>query len=145
MGLLSSVFSIFSSSGKAVDTVSDVVTKSTEGIIKGLDNMKFTDQERAAIAKDIYEKYMAMWIELQKTMANEGTATALSRRILAFMIMGVFLALIIFACAIWHHDPKWAEFVTAEGVGRLEFLAGGVGLTYFVYYGVTKFFQAKQG
>jgi hypothetical protein len=141
MGFFSGVLSMFKGSATAVDTASEVIKKTTDGIINGLDDAKFTDQERAVMQKQIVEAFLPMWVDLQKILATEGTASSLARRVLAFMIMGTFLGLIVFAVIIWHHDPKWAEFVTTEGVGRLEFLAGGVGLTYFVYYGITKFFK----
>lgn len=141
MGFWSGVLSMFSGTNSVAG---DVIKKTTDGIIDGLDDAKFTEQEKAEFAKDVYKSFMPMWMELQKTLATEGTPSSLARRVLAFMIMGVFLGLIVLACAVWKVDSKWAEFITSEGVGRLEFLAGGVGLTYFVYYGITKFFK-KEG
>lgn len=136
-------FDIFRSSGKAVDAVADVVSKTTDGIITGLDHRAFTDQERAEMAKKVYDAFLPAWVDLQKTMATESTASAISRRILAFIIMGAFVGLIIGAAVAYKFDPEWAKFILKEGVDRLEFLAGGVGLTYFIYHGVTKFFTAK--
>lgn len=137
-------FDIFKSGSGALDAATQVVTKTTDGIISGLDHKNFTDQERAELAKKVYDAFLPAWVEMQKTLATESTGSAISRRILAFMIMGVFLGLIVGAAIAYKFDATWAGFILKEGVDRLEFLAGGVGLTYFMYHGITKFFTAKQ-
>lgn len=98
-----------------------------------------TDQEKS----DARQKWFSTFLELQKVIATEGTPTALSRRILAFMIMGAFIFLILFAVIIWKFDPAWAKVIFEDGVGRLEFLAGAVGTTYFIKDAIVKAYKAK--
>ena len=134
------IFDIFKSSSKAVDTASDIANKATDGIIGGIDKMFYTEQEKSA-AK---QKWFDSWLDLQKLLSTEGTPTAISRRILAFMIMGVFLFLILFGVFIWKWFPEWSKVIFENGVSRLEFLAGSVGATYFIKDAIVKAIQANK-
>jgi len=104
-----------------------------------LDNAFFTDQERAAA----FQKFTETWLSIHEKIASENSLSSITRRILAYMIMGTFLGQVIFACLIWKWDPAWSAYVlhvlkeTEIGV-----LAVAVGTTYFVYYGYK---QVKAG
>lgn len=135
MGLLD----IFKSSSKAVDTAADIAGKAAGGIISGIDKVFFTDEEKA----EARQKWFSSWIEIQKVLASEGTPTAVSRRILAFMIMGTFLGLIVFGVVIWKFSPEWAG-VVFNAVDRLSTLAAAVGATYFIKDAVVKAIKAKK-
>jgi hypothetical protein len=99
-----------------------------------------TSQEKT----EARQQWFATYLDLQKVIANESTPTALSRRILAFMIMGVFLFLVLFGAVLWKFDPLWSAQIFEQAVGRLEWLAGAVGATYFIKDAVVKAFQARK-
>ena len=114
---------------KVVDTVANTV-KSGMGM---LDSAFYTDQEKAANAN----KIMDNWLDIQKATASENSLRSVTRRILAWCIMGVFLFLILFACAVWKFDPAWAEYTKTTIVdSQVGYLAMIVGFFYFGSYGI---------
>lgn len=130
------IFDIFKSSSKAVDTAANIAEKTADGIGK----IFFTEEEKS----DARQKWFTVWLDLQKTLSTEGTPTAISRRILAFMVMGPFVGLIIFGVIVFKFDPTWAKFILTEGVERLALLAAAVGATYFIKDAVVKAIQANK-
>ncbi|GAI69805.1 unnamed protein product, partial [marine sediment metagenome] len=98
MGLLS----IFGSA-KVVNTVADTVKTG----VKMLDDAFYTEQERAVQAG----KMVDAWIEMQKTIAKENSIQSITRRILAWGVMGSFLFLVLFACFVWRFNEEWAKFI----------------------------------
>jgi hypothetical protein len=121
---------IFKSSSKAIDTTANLLEKGAAGI----DKLFFTEEEKS----DAKKAWFGSWIDLQKILSTEGLPTAISRRILAWMITGTFLLLIVFACVVWKLDKEWAQFIFEKGVSNLSFSAGAVVTTYFAYYGINK-------
>ena len=134
------LLSIFSSSSKAIDAAANIAEKSADGIIGGIDKMFYTDQEKA----EAKAKYFTFWLDTQKVIAGESAPTAISRRILAFMIMGPFVGMICFSVVVFKYDPAWATFILSQGVERLSLLAGAVGATYFVKDLVVKAIQENK-
>ena len=60
--------------------------------IKGIDALKLTDEERLEYAKAHYLK----WHELQLTLAEKGTGTAVNRRIVTwFVLISSMLAFLV--------------------------------------------------
>lgn len=114
---------------KVVDTVADTV-KSGMGM---LDNAFYTEQEKAENAG----KVMNTWLEIQKATAQENSIRSITRRILAWLIMGLFLLLVLAACIIWKFDAGWAEYtLSVVGKTNLSYLAMIVGFFYFGSYGI---------
>ena len=134
------ILDIFKSSSKAIDTAANIAEKTTDGIIGGIDKIFYTEQEKAEAKK----KWFDGWLDLQKIISNESTPTAISRRILAFMIMGPFVSLIVFGVVIYKFDTAWAQFILSQGVERLSLLASAVGATYFIKDAVVKAIQANK-
>jgi len=96
-----------------------------------LDNAFFTDQERAAAM----QKFTETWLSIQDKIASENSLSSITRRILAYMIMGTFLALVVFACLIWRLDQAWSAYVLKVlAETQIGVLAVAVGTTYFVFY-----------
>ncbi|MBW2645076.1 MAG: hypothetical protein JRE23_02655 [Deltaproteobacteria bacterium] len=114
---------------KVVDTVADTV-KSGMGM---LDNAFYTDQEKAKDAG----KVMETWLAIQKATANENSVRSITRRILAWIIMGTFVLLVVAACIVWKFDPGWAAYIKDTIVDtKLAYLALIVGFFYFGSYGL---------
>ncbi len=127
-----SLLGIFRSSEKAVDTAAAVVEKSTDGIISGLDKMVFTEEEKS----DVKMKWFDKTIEFHKAIMQEALPSAVSRRVLAWMITGVYLSHFTFASIVWKFDREWAKFIIENVITRLEFAFGAVISTYFIYHGL---------
>ena len=130
MGLLSTIFGTPS----IVSTVADTV-KSGVGM---LDNAFYTDQEKAA--NNV--KMMEVWLEIQKTTASENSVRSITRRILAWLIMGVYTFIVIAACVIWKIDSVWAEYIkNMLTETNLSYLALIVGFFYFGSYAVGQYIK----
>ncbi len=123
---------IFKSSAKAVDVAADVVTKSTDGIISGLDKMVFTDEEKT----DAKQKWFDKMVDFQKALMQEALPSAVSRRVLAWMIAGIYLLHVTAASIIWRFNQDWAKFIIDNAVSRVEFAFSAVISTYFIYHGL---------
>lgn len=133
MGLLSIFGSV-----KAVNTVADTVKAG----VTMFDEAFYTNQEKAANAG----KMVDAWLETQKITAQENSIRSITRRILAWSVMGLFLFLVLFACVIWKFDPAWALYIKHTIVEtQLMYLAMIVGFFYFGYYGVTSIMKKRKG
>ena len=131
-----SLFDIFSTSAKAVDTLDKLALKAADGIGK----LFYTDNEKAAAASAYYQG----WLDLQKTLANESLPTAISRRILAWGITAIFCFLVLLGVFAWPFMPEWSKFIFTEGVSRLEFGFGAVVGTYFMKDVIVKAITANK-
>lgn len=130
MGLLGTLFG----TPKVVDTVADTV-KSGVGM---LDNAFYTDQEKAADAV----KLMDVWIEIQKTTASENSIRSITRRLLAWTIMGVYVLIVMAACIVWKIDPEWAKYILSLLTEtNLSYLALIVGFFYFGSYAIGQYMR----
>lgn len=132
MGILGSLFG----NAKVVDTVADTV-KSGVGM---LDNAFYTDQEKAADAG----KMMDTWLKIQQTTAGENSIRSITRRVLAWVIMGVYVVIVLFACVVWKFDAAWAGYI--KGIlteTNLSYLALIVGFFYFGSYAVGQYIKKE--
>ena len=116
----------FLSTGKTAEKAMDVVDKTTDGIIRGIDAAWFTKEEKAAM----HMKMLDYHLELMKTHALEDTAKGMTRRYLSFMFCGVFLLMLIVAAAMWRWDPTWAQVLLDIGKA-LSTLVMAVVIFYF--------------
>lgn len=125
MNLLSS----FLGAPKVVSLVADTV-KSGMGMI---DNAFYTKQEKAADAS----KVMTTWLAIQTAIAQENSVRSITRRLLAWSVMGLFLFLILIAAVVWKLDAAWSVHIKELIVEtRLMYLAMIVGFFYFGSYGI---------
>ncbi len=92
MGLLKTLFG----GSKNAETI---ITKGAEL----LDNAFYTKQEKAENKKSLW----GLWIEYQKATSGQN----LARRVIALMVVGVYLFLILFAVAVLPFIPKWSEMI----------------------------------
>lgn len=116
---------------KQADKAMDIATKATDGLIAGLDAVWFTDEEKSMAALEITRAA----IRMVETTQGESTTRSITRRVLAWAIMGAFLFLLVGGALIYKFDAAWAgQFLLAAK--SLTFLATPVGVFYFGYYGV---------
>src|SRR5210317_105571 len=88
---------------KALDTVDNLTNK----IAGGLDQLFFTDQERAEVSVETIRLHLAL---IQATQ-TESSIRSVTRSIVAWGIMGTFMLLIIASGGIWKFDKEWAGFL----------------------------------
>ena len=130
-------WSVLFGTPKVVDTIADTV-KSGVGM---LDNAFYTDQEKASNAL----KFSDAWLNIQIATANENSIRSISRRLLAWAIMFVFLLLIISAGAIWKIDPEYSNFILKLiSDTELGWLTIGVGAFYFGGYSLGTYLGKKK-
>jgi len=133
MGILSSIFG----TPKVIDTVAETV-KSGVGM---LDNAFYTEQEKAANNA----KMMDLWLEIQKTTASENSIRSITRRYLAWVVMGTYVLIVLMACIVWKLDPAWAEYILSLLTKtNLSYLALIVGFFYFGSYAIGQYIGGKK-
>lgn len=130
------MFDIFSAP-KVLDKAGDIIEVAEHGIGR----LFFTDKDKS----DASAKYFDTWLDIQKVLATENTNSAISRRILAWLITGTFLFLIVLAVAVYKWAPEWSKYIFTEALSRLEFGFGAVITTYFVTGGIAKVLTANKG
>ncbi|MDO9464685.1 MAG: hypothetical protein Q7J67_05250, partial [bacterium] len=106
-----------------------------------LDNAFYTDQEKAADAG----KIMDTWLKIQETTASENSIRSITRRILAWLVMGSFIFMTLSACVIWKFSSEWAGYVKTMLIdSQLGYLAMIVGFFYFGAYEVGRFIKKEK-
>ena len=128
------ILDFFTASKTATETAKNVV----DGTIAGIDKIWYTDEEKAEnIVKriELFQQGYAIWLEAQKVLVNESTPRSITRRVLAILILGSFLALILGAGAVYFFNQVWAQWLI-DCSGYLKGLAITVGVFYFGYYAI---------
>ena len=113
------------------DKAMDMANKATTGLIAGVDALFFTDEEKSRANFQITEAAIKMIAVTQ----GEATVRSITRRVLAWLIMGTFLFLLLFGTMVYKIDHEWSAYCLASAKA-LTFLATPVGIFYFGYYGV---------
>ena len=134
MGFLAGLFG----TKKATETVLNIAEKTTDGVVKGIDALFFTEEEKSRASQKAVETY----IELNKTIASENTVRSITRRRLAVMIVGTFLFLLVAGAFIHKLDSEWALHILACAK-QLVFLVSSIGILYFGPYQIGKMFDKK--
>ncbi len=129
------ILSWLKTSEKAVDTAADLVKDGAAA----LDMMFYTDEEKSISA----QKMIDTWIEMQNAMHQENSAKSITRRYLALMILGSFLAQAFIAIGLFRYDPEWSKFVLSI-MGLQSFMVGSVTIFYFGYYGIKQILGKKK-
>jgi len=110
MGWLSELFSSDKTVRKAVNLVDD----SVRGVGNWIDELSFTEQEKAQANQKLLDFRLKV---LDKT-ADESSVRSISRRILAWAIVGVFLTLIMLSAIGTILGLSWAKgvFMIAKSI-----------------------------
>lgn len=95
--------------------------------IKGIDALVFTDEERAALHKELASN----WLELQKVLGEETTVRSVTRRVIAIMVVGPFVALVLGAAAAFPFSQEYAKFLLELAQSQFGWLTLGVAGFYF--------------
>lgn len=113
------IFSFLKSNKKTVDKVVD-------GAISGIDKIFYTNEEKAEARRKLADGVQ----EFVQTTLNENTVRSKTRRVIAIMIMGVFLLLILGAAAAFPFDEGYSKFLF-EIVGDMSTFALMVAAFFF--------------
>ena len=117
---------------KVIEDRSKDISSLIKHTASGLDKLFFTDQEKAQVSLQT----MQMHFKLVEMTMGETSIRSITRRILAWLIMGGFLFLIFFSAIVYKLSPEWASFVF-KCAGQIYELVLMVGFFYFGYYAVS--------
>jgi hypothetical protein len=108
--------------------------------IAGVDKLFYTDEERAEARKEL----AAGWIKLQETLGEETTVRGMTRRILAVMVVGVYIFLSLMCVAVWKFDKGYADFIwEVANAGQYGYMTLAVVVFYFGPYVFERIFGKK--
>lgn len=136
MGWLSALFS----SDKIVNKAVDLVDDAARGVGTWIDELQLTDEEKSkyrADAAKALNKFIA------QRLSESGVQT-ISRRVLAWGIMGTFLLFFVMGGLGWFIDPAWAEFLLRwfDATG-MYWLVLSVGSFYFGTHMIRSIFEKR--
>jgi hypothetical protein len=117
---------------KVIEDRSKDISNLIDYTASGLDKLFFTDQEKAQVSLET----MAMHLKLIELTMSETSIRSITRRILAWLIMGGFLFLIFFSAIVFKLSPEWAAFAF-KCAAQIYELVLMVGFFYFGYYAVS--------
>lgn len=103
MGWLSALFS----SGEIVKRGAALVDDSVRGIGRWIDEQQLTDEERLQYR----QKQMELYAQFMAKALDESGPRTLTRRILAFAVMGVYLVMVAAGALAYFLDPKFADWL----------------------------------
>jgi len=139
MGLFTGVKAIFTGA-KTADGAIEIAKKGTDGLIKGLDKLFYTAEEKSEASLKVTQAA----IEMVKTNHGEHTIKSVTRRWLAWLIMGNFCFLVTLGALIYKIDSEWAKHIL-ECAGLLSGMALAVSICYFGYYGLNAVIGKAKG
>jgi len=120
------------------DKAMDIAKEGATNLFAGVDMVWFTPEEKSIAALKITESVIRM-VEATK---GESTVRSITRRVLAWMIMGTFLFLLLFGTLVYKWDAGWSAYCL-NSAKALTFLATPVGIFYFGYYGIKQLRKDK--
>lgn len=145
MGFWSAVKGIFSSNAKPVD---DILDKDRGLLVRTggfINDLSYTDQEKARDNAELAAKQMAAYGELihtvvehAKNTASENTQRSLTRRQVAIALIRVELFLVLASVVVWPFRPEYAKFIWQVASSTLMFGAFmAVVVFFFGSYGIS--------
>jgi hypothetical protein len=102
-------------------------SKTVQKGLEALDNMNLAPEERVQYA-----------LEFWKRMQDENSIRSVTRRLLAWGIVGTFLVLVLMCAVVWRWDKEWAEHLLKLIKGPMSTPTSAVVICYFGYYGIKK-------
>jgi hypothetical protein len=114
--------------------------KVLDGTIAGIDKLVFTEEEK----NDARKEALAMWLKLQEMMGEETSVRGMTRRILAVMVVGVYIVLSLLSVAVWPWMKDWADFIwEVANAGQYGWMTLTVVVFYFGPYVIERMFAKK--
>ena len=115
------------------------VDKIVDGAVKGVDKLFFTNEEKAEFNKSMADAV----VEYAQSTMGENTIRSITRRFVAFAIMGTYLLLILSAGAVYLVDENYSTFLFDLAKSQ-DSLAIMVAVFYFGGYYANKFIGSNR-
>jgi len=135
-----SFWSWFSTGSKAADTAIETGAKVVEAGINALDAVFFTEEERAQFHKELADQ----WMQIQLATKDESSIRSVTRRVIAFLIIGPFVLVVLGAVFVWPFNPAYAGFLLQVVEGYFGGLALGVAAFYFGPHLIGRAFRKQE-
>jgi len=123
------IFSALFGGQKTAEKTIDFVTDSAKGVGNWIDGLKFTDQEKS----EANTKTLGMVLKAIELTRGENSTRSVTRRYLAWSIMGSYLLLNLGSAIVYKFDQEYAEYLykvaNESGLGELSL---GIGMFYFL-------------
>ena len=112
------------------------IAETAKSAVKGLDSIVYTDQEKAEKTQAAQALYADLW--------KAATPSAISRRIIAAVMVSVWAFLILLGSLVYKFDQAWSEFIfRVLGEVVLQPVNIIVGF-YFLSQVVTKYNESRK-
>jgi len=105
----------------------DAAEKAMDGIVKGVDALVLTDEEKIQYGQRATE----LWLKIQEAIREEGSIRSLTRRYIAIAAIAAYLLLALVAAAAFPFDAKYSAFLLSLMDSKLGWLVIGIGGFYF--------------
>ena len=79
-----------------------MIADTAKSAVRGLDDIVYTEQEQAEKTQQAQDLYAKLWMA--------ATPSALARRIIASLVVGVWCFMIIFAVLVYGFNKDWSKF-----------------------------------
>lgn len=124
-----------------VETAADTVSTAVKTGFGMLDSAFYTDQEKAADAKDATR----IWLEIQKVIAGENSLRSITRRIIAWAFVAEFLLAfnVGLFCALFF-ESKVEKVVSIVAAFQLGYIVLAIVTFYFGTYGIGQLLGGKK-
>lgn len=107
--------------------------------IRGLDALVFTEEEKSKVNERLSEH----WLEVQKVMLNETSIQAVTRRVLAVLVVGSFVLLVLGAAIAYPFAKEYAQFLLELAESQFGWMALGIMTFYFGPYMIQRMLPKK--
>ena len=131
MGLWATIFG----TPKAVDTAIDTGKNIINSTISGIDYAFFTNEEKQEVAMTALNKSIDTYMKYMETTLNESAARAITRRVIALIVIGNTTLLFDASALLYNYNRAWSTQLLNLAFSWLD-LAMLVMFFYFGYYGV---------
>ena len=130
--------SFLNSGTKAAENATDIGKTLTDGVVKGIDALVFTDEEKAQYSAKSGELYLKFW----ETFGKENSDQSKARRELAKATFHVYFFLILSGAVVYRFDQSYAVYLfkIVESITWLVVMVAGA---YFVPHQISKVWQGK--
>lgn len=115
-------------SSKNVETAVELAADSVRGVGTWIDEQAFTDEEKSKA----FFRAAEMQMEFIQKAQDENSIRSITRRIMAWAVMGTFLLFLISGAALYEYNPEYSQFLLRTATeSMLGELTLGVSVFYF--------------
>lgn len=128
-GIVKSVIGSLFGGNNAAGNSESFVQSAAKGVGTWIDEQQFTDEEKS----NLNFKTGELMLRAIEATRDENSVRSITRRVLAWAIMGSFLLLLLASAATFRLDPEYSKYLGDLATNSLlGELAIGVGAFYFL-------------